>query len=31
MANKATNSNGSMKWIDKDGGYYAECVSRLKG
>jgi hypothetical protein len=30
-ANKATNGNGSMKWIDKDGGYYAECVSRLKG
>ena len=30
-ANKATNANGSMKWIDKDGGYYAECVTRLKG
>ena len=30
-ANKATNGNGSMKWIDKDGGYYAECVTRLKG
>ena len=30
-ANKTTNGNGSMKWIDKDGGYYAECVSRLKG
>jgi hypothetical protein len=30
-ANKATNGNGSLKWIDKDGGYYAECVSRLKG
>ena len=30
-ANKATNANGSMKWIDKDGGYYAECVSHLKG
>ena len=30
-ANKATNGNGSLKWIDKDGGYYGECVSRLKG
>jgi hypothetical protein len=30
-ANKAANGNGSLKWIDKDGGYYAECVSRLKG
>jgi hypothetical protein len=29
-ANKADNANGGMKWIDKDGGYYAECVSRLK-
>jgi hypothetical protein len=30
-ANKATNANGGMKWIDKDGGYYGECASRLKG
>ena len=30
-ANKATNGNGSLKWIDRDGGYYGECVSRLKG
>ncbi len=30
-ANKTTNGNGSLKWIDKDGGYYGECVSRLKG
>jgi hypothetical protein len=29
-ANKATNANGGMKWIDKDGGYYGECASRLK-
>ncbi len=29
--NKATNANGGMKWIDKDGGYYGECASRLKG
>jgi len=30
-ANKATNGNGGLKWIEKDGGYYGECVSRLKG
>jgi hypothetical protein len=29
-ANKATNGNGGLKWIEKDGGYYGECVSRLK-
>ncbi len=30
-ANKATNGNGGLVWIEKDGGYYAECVIRLKG
>jgi hypothetical protein len=30
-ANKATNANGGMKWIQKGGGYYSECVKRLKG
>jgi hypothetical protein len=30
-ANKATNENGGMKWIEMSGGYYSECVSRLKG
>jgi hypothetical protein len=30
-ANKATNGNGGMKWIEKSGGYYSECVIRLKG
>jgi hypothetical protein len=30
-ANKATNGNGGLKWIEKSGGYYSECVSRLKG
>ena len=30
-ANKATNANGGLKWIEKGGGYYSECVSRLKG
>jgi hypothetical protein len=29
-ANKATNGNGGLRWIEKDGGYYGECVSRLK-
>ncbi len=30
-ANKATNANGGLKWIDKGGGYYSECNKRLKG
>jgi hypothetical protein len=30
-ANKATNANGGMKWIEKGGGYYAECNKRLGG
>jgi hypothetical protein len=30
-ANKASNANGGMKWIQKGGGYYSECVKRLKG
>ena len=30
-SNKATNSNGGMKWIEKGGGYYSECNKRLKG
>ena len=30
-ANKATNSNGGMKWIQKGGGYYSECTKQLKG
>jgi len=30
-ANKATNGNGGMKWIQKGGGYYSECNKRLKG
>jgi hypothetical protein len=29
-ANKVSNPNGGTKWVDKDGGYYAECVTRLK-
>ncbi len=30
-ANKASNGNGGMKWIEKSGGYYSECVVHLKG
>jgi hypothetical protein len=30
-ANKAGNSNGGLKWIQKGGGYYSECNKRLKG
>jgi len=30
-ANKAANANGGLKWIELSGGYYSECVSRLKG
>jgi hypothetical protein len=30
-ANKTTNGNGGMKWIEKGGGYYSECNKRLKG
>ncbi len=30
-ANKATNSNGGLKWTQKGGGYYHECNNKLKG
>jgi hypothetical protein len=30
-ANKATNGNGGLKWIQKGGGYYSECNKKLKG
>jgi len=30
-ANKASNANGGLKWIEKGGGYYSECNKRLKG
>ena len=30
-ANKATNGNGGMRWIEKGGGYYSQCNTRLKG
>jgi hypothetical protein len=30
-ANKATNANGGLKWIQRGGGYYSECNKQLKG
>ncbi|WP_407178275.1 hypothetical protein [Bradyrhizobium sp. STM 3562] len=30
-ANKASNGNGGLKWIQKGGGYYSECNKHLKG
>ncbi len=30
-ANKASNANGGLVWVAKDGGYYAECIMRLRG
>jgi hypothetical protein len=29
-ANKASNMNGGLKWIEKGGGYYSMCNKRLK-
>ena len=29
-ANKASNGNGGMKWIEKGGGYYSDCNKKLK-
>jgi hypothetical protein len=30
-ANKVSNANGGLKWIQKGGGYYSECSKKLKG
>jgi hypothetical protein len=30
-ANKTSNRNGGLNWIQKGGGYYSECNKRLKG
>jgi hypothetical protein len=30
-ANKASNANGGLRWIQKGGGYYSECNKQLKG
>jgi len=29
-ANKTSNGNGGLKWIQKGGGYYSQCNKRLK-
>lgn len=29
--NKANGGNGALKWIQKGGGYYSQCNTRLKG
>jgi hypothetical protein len=29
-ANKTSNANGGLKWIQKGGGYYSECSKQLK-
>jgi hypothetical protein len=29
-ANKASNGNGGLRWIQRGGGYYSECNKRLK-
>lgn len=30
-ANKATNANGGLRWIQRGGGYYSTCNAKLKG
>ncbi|WP_130731539.1 hypothetical protein [Komagataeibacter xylinus] len=30
-ANKATNANGGLRWIQKGGGYYSQCNAKLEG
>jgi hypothetical protein len=30
-ANKETNGNGGLRWIQRGGGYYSECNKQLKG
>lgn len=30
-ANKASNANGGLRWIQKGGGYWSECNKKLKG
>jgi len=30
-SNKAANANGELKWIEKGGGYWSQCNTRLKG
>lgn len=30
-ANKATNANGGLRWLQRGGGYYSQCDKKLKG
>lgn len=30
QANKATKANGGQRWLEEGGGYYSNCVKRLK-
>jgi hypothetical protein len=30
-ANKAANANGGLRWLQRGGGYYSQCVKKLKG
>jgi hypothetical protein len=30
QANKAAHGNGGLKWIQKGGGYYSQCLKKLK-
>ena len=30
-ANKASNANGGLQWVQKGGGYWSECNKKLKG
>jgi hypothetical protein len=30
-ANKVTNANGGLRWLQRGGGYYSQCVKKLKG
>jgi hypothetical protein len=29
-ANKTGDANGGLKWLQKGGGYYSQCVKKLK-
>jgi hypothetical protein len=29
-ANKATNANGGLRWLQRGGGYYSQCAKKLK-
>jgi hypothetical protein len=31
QANKATNANAGLRWVQKGGGYWSQCNKKLKG